>query len=94
MFWEIKMKADPILRELWEIKDGLAAECQHDLRRLFEKLKASQENRGVKTVNRTNLTVAEPEGPGYDSQARRTCPSSLPASVASAPKREIEGRQA
>ena len=68
------MKADPILRELWDIKDGLAAECNHDLRQLFEKLKASQEDRGVKTVNRTkrHMTVAEPEGPGYGSQARRT----------------------
>ena len=39
-----------------------------------EKLKASQEDRGVKTVNRTkrHMTVAEPEGPGYGSQARRT----------------------
>ena len=64
------MKADPILKELWDIKDGLAAECNHDLRRLFEKLKASQEDRGMKTVNRTkrHMTAAEPEGPGYGSQ--------------------------
>jgi hypothetical protein len=33
------MKADPILRELWEIKDGLSKECGHDLRRLFDHLK-------------------------------------------------------
>lgn len=68
------MKADPILKELWEIKDGLATECDHDLRRLFEKLKALQEDRGVKTVNRVKprMTVAESEGPGYGSQDRRT----------------------
>lgn len=63
------MKPDPILRELWDIKEGLATECNHDLRRLFEQLKSSQEDRGVKTVNRTkrHMTVAEPEGPGYGS---------------------------
>ena len=68
------MKADPILKELWEIKDGLAAECGHDLRRLFDKLKASQKDRGAYLVNRPQrpMKVAEPEGPGYGSQARRT----------------------
>ena len=38
------MKADHILKELWEIKDGLAAECDHDLRRLFDRLKAAQKD--------------------------------------------------
>jgi len=68
------MNADPILKELWEIKDGLAAECDHDLRRLFDRLKASQTDRGLRLVNRTKRheRVAEPEGSGYGSQARRT----------------------
>ena len=68
------MKADPILKELWEIKDGLSAECDHDLRRLFDRLKASQTDRSRRLVNRTkrHMTVAEPGGPGYGSQARRT----------------------
>ena len=68
------MKPDPILKELWDIKDGLAAECDHDLRRLFDKLKASQKERGAHLVNRTkrHMSVAEPEGPGYGSQAGRT----------------------
>lgn len=68
------MKADPILKELWEIKDGMAAECDHDLRRLFDRLKASQKGRGARPVNRMMrpTKVAEPEGPGYGSQARRT----------------------
>lgn len=68
------MKADPILKELWDIKHGLAAECDHDLRRLFDKLKASQRDRGSRLVNRTkrHMRVAEPEDPGYGSQARRT----------------------
>jgi hypothetical protein len=46
------MKADPILRELWEIKDGLSKECGHDLRRLFDKLKALQKSYGAHIVNR------------------------------------------
>jgi hypothetical protein len=68
------MKGDPILKELWEIKDGLAAECDNDLRRLFDRLKDSQKDRGLRLVNRTKrrMRVAEPEGPGYGSQARRT----------------------
>lgn len=66
------MKADPVLKELWEIKDGLAAECDHNLRRLFDRLTASQKDRGLHLVNRTkrSLRVAEPEGPSYGSQAR------------------------
>ncbi len=68
------MKADPILKELWEIKDGLAAECDHDLQRLFNHLKTSQKDRGRRLVNRTkrHMSVAEPEGPDYGSKARRT----------------------
>lgn len=65
------MKADPILQELWAIKDGLAAECDHDLRRLFDRLKASQKVRGVHVVNRTNqpMRVAESRDLDYGSQA-------------------------
>lgn len=46
------MKVDPILRDLWTIKDGLAEECGHDLRRLFERLKALQEPHGDRLINR------------------------------------------
>jgi hypothetical protein len=52
------MKTDPILKELWEIKDGLSEECGHDLRRLFDKLKVSQKSQADRMVNRTkNRTV-------------------------------------
>jgi hypothetical protein len=46
------MKADPILRELWKVKDDLAEECSHDLRRLFERLKASQGPHSERLINR------------------------------------------
>jgi hypothetical protein len=67
------MKPDPVLKELWEIKDGLAAECDQDLRRLFDRLKASQTDRDLHLVNRTKrpMKVAEPAGPSYGSQTRR-----------------------
>jgi hypothetical protein len=44
---------DPILKELWTIKDDVANECGHDLRRLFDKLKTAQKARPGETVNRT-----------------------------------------
>ncbi|MFW5798154.1 MAG: hypothetical protein ACOCXX_00725 [Planctomycetota bacterium] len=46
--------SDPIIKELWDIKDGLARECGDDLRRLFDRLKQAQESMDVPTVNRTN----------------------------------------
>ena len=54
------MEADPILKELWEIKDGLAEECNHDLRRLFERLKESQKSHGTRLVNRAKNRGSEP----------------------------------
>jgi hypothetical protein len=70
------MKADPILKELWEIKDGLAAECNHDLRRLFDRLKASQEDHGHRVVNRARQRqrVAEQSPPAYP-EGRAEAPS-------------------
>ena len=56
------MKADPILKELWEIKDGLAEECEYDLRRLFERLKESQKADPTRIVNRTNRRPASASG--------------------------------
>ena len=44
---------DPILNELWAIKDALTKECGHDLRRLFDKLKVAQKSSHKKVVNRT-----------------------------------------
>ncbi len=65
------MKTDSILKELWEIKDGLASECDHDLRRLFDRLKSSQKDRSLHLVNRAKrpMKVAETEGPTYGSRA-------------------------
>lgn len=37
------MKADPILQEVWDIKDRLAAESGYDIRRFCEQLHAWSE---------------------------------------------------
>jgi len=50
--------ADHILKELWEIKDGLSRECGHNLRRLFDRLKTAQKSARGKVVNRTKLKAA------------------------------------
>jgi len=42
-----------ILKELWAIKDDLSEECGHDLRLLFDKLKAAQKTQSGRIVNRT-----------------------------------------
>jgi hypothetical protein len=34
------MKSDPILQEVWDIKDRLAAEAGYDIKRFFEQLEA------------------------------------------------------
>ena len=49
------MKADPVLKELWEIKDGFSKECGHDLRRLFDRLREAQKAQGCCVVNRTKV---------------------------------------
>ncbi len=54
------MKADPILQELWDIKDGLAKECNHDMRRLFERLREAQKPHGNRVVNRAKSRLASP----------------------------------
>lgn len=45
---------DQILRELWTVKDRLAEECGHDLRRLFDRLKAVESASTRPVVNRAS----------------------------------------
>jgi hypothetical protein len=59
---------DPVLQELWEIKEGLAKECGHDLRRLFDRLKTAQESPRGKLVNRTSVRTS-PTGRNRDRTA-------------------------
>jgi hypothetical protein len=42
---------DPILNELWHIKDGMAKTCGYDMRTLFERLKATQHAYPDRLVN-------------------------------------------
>jgi hypothetical protein len=63
---------DPILTELWHVKDEMAKSCDYDLHTLFERLKVVQQahpDRIVKfnpekyTTNPCTLHVAEPSTP-------------------------------
>lgn len=45
------MMNDPILNELWHIKDGMAKTCGYDMRTLFERLKATQQTHPDRIVN-------------------------------------------
>lgn len=71
---------DDILEELWRIKDQIATETKGSTQALFERLRAVALGPSHRLVNLTalrrhrlrDMTVAEPEGPGYDSRARRT----------------------
>jgi len=42
---------DPILAELWRIKEGMAKTCGYDMRTLFERLKARQQAYPGRIVN-------------------------------------------
>jgi hypothetical protein len=39
------MKGNPILEEVWRIKDELARDCDYDIRKLFENLRAYERAR-------------------------------------------------
>ncbi len=33
---------DPVIRELWAVKDAMAADCGYDVKELFRRIQASQ----------------------------------------------------
>jgi len=37
--------ADPVSRELWAVRDAMAADCGYDVRELFRRIQASQRER-------------------------------------------------
>ena len=60
---------DHILKELRAIKGDLAKECDHDLRRLFDKLKKAEKSVDRQVVNRTNRHSPKADsGGGVSSQ--------------------------
>ena len=42
----MKKENDPIIEELWRIKDNLSASCDHDLKKLIKHMKYIAENLG------------------------------------------------
>lgn len=58
------MKNDPILEEVWKIRDEYAKEFNYDLRAMYLDLKARQERAGRKAVSlppRKPKTFSYPE---------------------------------
>lgn len=51
---------DEVLEELWAIKDGIAKECDHDLRKLYEQLKETQRKSPLRTIDRRHLRSKQP----------------------------------
>jgi len=45
---------DPILREIWEIKERLSARHDHDLRKIYAEIIRRQANSGREIVNLRN----------------------------------------
>jgi hypothetical protein len=44
------MKADPILAELWAVRDRLAAQCDYDLDAIFRQVKTEEAKSGLPYV--------------------------------------------
>jgi hypothetical protein len=50
------MESDPIIEELWRIKDEIWAECGYDIRRLMENARRNQYLRGRDLYGRSKVT--------------------------------------
>jgi len=58
------MKPDPILEELWRVKDELAREAGYDIERMFDELRAAEilhPGLLIHSVNELQRYVAEQE---------------------------------
>ncbi len=54
---------DPVIRELWAVKDAMAADCGYDAQELFRRIRARQETSGRDYVRlpRRRASPTEPE---------------------------------
>lgn len=53
---------DPVIRELWAVKDAMAADCGYDVQELFRRIRARQEASGRDYVRlpQRGVSPAEP----------------------------------
>ena len=56
------MRIDPIVSEVRAIRDALAAQCGHDVKEIFQKLREQQAESGLKYVRYPARRVAPTEG--------------------------------
>ena len=56
------MKPDPILEELWRVKDELAREAGYDIERMFDELRAAEILQKAFRRRRYRACVHEPPG--------------------------------
>jgi len=54
---------NPILEELWRVKDEIARECEYDLNKLAERLRQGQEQGERKVVNLSERETRNPTAP-------------------------------
>ena len=67
------MKPDPILEELWRVKDALAREADYDIARIFAELSAAESRHPgplIRTAEELQRNVAE-------QQQRRGSPAAV-----------------
>jgi hypothetical protein len=77
------MKADPILQEIWDIKDRLAAEAGYDVKRYVQQLRewsAEHPHTGpvVRNAEELRQLIAEKERQQAEKTALREKPPELP----------------
>ena len=56
------MRNDPIVSEVRAIRDALAAQCGHDIKEIFQKLREQQAKSDLKYVRYPARRVAPTEG--------------------------------
>jgi hypothetical protein len=60
---ELKESIDVVLEEIWAAKDKIAAECDYDVDKLFERARARQKKSGRPSVNLQGQRQSQPQKP-------------------------------
>lgn len=64
------MKADPILAELWAVRDRLAAQFDYDLDAIFRHIKAEEAKSGLRYVECPPRRLSAAEDDSVEGAAR------------------------
>ena len=66
------MRNDPIVSEVRAIRDALAAQCGHDIKEIFQKLREQQAASDLKYVRYPARRVARTEGVKAPNPCKKT----------------------